>query len=78
MSAIMLASDVIADMLGFYVEHQRNASKTATLVSWNQAIHDRVNLAISFGVNNHILSTLSAYSITNPENTIQIREFQCF
>lgn len=74
----MMASDDIAGMVGFNVVHQRNALKAATLVSWNQAIHDRVNLAISFGVNNHILSTLSAYSITNPENTIQIREFQCF
>jgi len=74
----MMASDDIAGMVGFNVVHQRNALKAATLVSWNQAMHDRINLALSFVVNNHIQGALSAYSITYPKNTIQINEFKCF
>jgi len=74
----MRASDEIAGMLGFYIVHQRNALGAATLISRNQAMHDGINLAISFVVNSHIPGALSAYSITYPENTIQIREFRCF
>lgn len=72
MKTIMVASDLNTDMLGFLIIHQRYALGAATLVSRNQAIHDGIDLAISFVVNDHIPDTLSAYSITYPENTIQI------